>query len=34
MTLTNAEKDSLVKHLKGEQRKRAANLQTKSEPIF
>ena len=28
---TNVAKDSLVKHLKGEQHKRAANLQTKSE---
>ena len=28
---TNVEKDSLVKHLKGEQHKRAATLQTKSE---
>ena len=28
---TNVEKDSLVKHLKGEQHKRAANLQTKTE---
>ena len=28
---TNVEKDSLVKHLKGEQHERAADLQTKSE---